>query len=69
VLVRQAAPALGTTPGQLDAAVGTIDGKRAVTILRTYINAYFDRYLRRRDNRILDGPSPRFPEIQFTRAS
>jgi hypothetical protein len=27
--------------------------------------AFFDNYLRNRDNHLLDGPSPRFPDIQF----
>ena len=27
----------------------------------------FDRTLRHRDGHLLDGPSPRFPEIQFIR--
>jgi len=39
--------------------------KTAVTDERAYLRAFFDKYLRHRDNHLLDGPSPRFPDIQF----
>jgi hypothetical protein len=32
---------------------------------RAYIEAFFGKYLRNRDNHLLDGPSPRFPDISF----
>lgn len=64
-LVPEVAPVLGLTPSQVAALVGTIDPKTAVTDERVYIRAFFDKYLRNRDNRLLDGPSPRFPDIQF----
>jgi predicted dienelactone hydrolase len=64
-LVPQLAPVLGLTPEQVAAIVGTIDPKTAVTDERAYLRAFFDKYLRRRDNHLLDGPSPRFPDIQF----
>jgi predicted dienelactone hydrolase len=66
VLLPQAAPALGMPPEQVARGVGTIKGQRAVGILRTYVNAYFDLHLRHHDNRLLDGPSARYPEIQVT---
>jgi dienelactone hydrolase len=66
VLVRQAAPVLGLTPDQVTAAVGAIQGQRAVAVLRPYVNAYFDRYLRHHDSHLLNGPSARYPEIRFT---
>jgi hypothetical protein len=65
VLLPQAAPALGIPPDQVTRGVGTINGQRAVTVLHTYINAYFDLHLRRHHNHLLDGPSTRYPEIQF----
>lgn len=37
----------------------------AVTDQRAYIEAFFGKYLRDRDSRLLDGPSPRFPDISF----
>jgi predicted dienelactone hydrolase len=64
-LVPELAPALGLTPDQVAATVGTIDPKTAVTDERAYIRAFFDKYLRNRDNHLLDGPSPRFPDISF----
>jgi predicted dienelactone hydrolase len=64
-LISEAGPALGLTPDQIVAEIGTIDPKTAVTDERAYIRAFFDKYLRNRDNHLLDGPSPRFPDIQF----
>jgi predicted dienelactone hydrolase len=64
-LVSELAPALGLTPNQVAAIIGTIDPKTAVTDERVYIRAFFDKYLRNRDNHLLDGPSPRFPDVQF----
>jgi predicted dienelactone hydrolase len=66
VLAPQAAQALGRSPEQFAAAVGTINGQRAITIQRTYINAYLDRYLRHQPNRLLTGSSTCYPEVQFT---
>lgn len=40
---------------------------RAVTITRTYVNAFFDQHLRRLPQPILDGPSPVNPEVLFNR--
>lgn len=65
VLLPQAAPTFGMSPEQVTAAVGTINGERAVTVLRTYVNAAFDRYLRNRPERLLDGPSACYPEVRF----
>jgi hypothetical protein len=64
-LAPEAAPALGLTPDQVAALVGTIAPRTAVTDERAYIRAFFDKYLRHRDNHLLDGPSPRFPDISF----
>jgi dienelactone hydrolase len=65
VLLPQAAPLLGRSPEEVIAAVGTINGQRAVAILRTYVNAYFDEHLRHHDSALLDRPSPRYPEVRF----
>jgi predicted dienelactone hydrolase len=64
-LVSELAPGLGLTPGQVTAALGTISPKTAVTDERAYIEAFFGKYLRHHDSHLLDGPSPRFPDIQF----
>jgi hypothetical protein len=59
------AQALGLTPAEVAADLGTISPKTAVTDERAYIEAFFGKYLRNRDNHLLDGPSPRFPDISF----
>ncbi|MYW70051.1 hydrolase [Streptomyces sp. SID8379] len=45
--------------------VGTIPADRAVAAQRAYLTAFFDRWLRGRDDGLLNGPSPRHPEITF----
>ncbi|MCF3105506.1 esterase [Streptomyces roseoverticillatus] len=45
--------------------VGTIRPERAVAATRAYVVAFFDRFLKQQDGRLLDGPSPRFPEMGF----
>ncbi|MBT2211061.1 lipase [Actinomadura sp. NEAU-AAG7] len=45
--------------------IGTIDAGRAVAAERAYLGAFFDLHLRHRDDHLLSGPSPRYPEIQF----
>jgi dienelactone hydrolase len=46
---------------------GTIDPARGLQISNAYLLAFFDRYLKGNDNRLLDGPSASFPEVQFIR--
>jgi predicted dienelactone hydrolase len=43
----------------------TLAGDRAVLITRAYVRAFFDRHLRGLRAPLLDGPSPRFPEVSF----
>jgi hypothetical protein len=66
-LVPQVAPILGKPPSWVVEGIGTINGLRAVTVERAYIGAYFDRYLRHQDSRLLSGPSARYPEVVFAR--
>jgi pimeloyl-ACP methyl ester carboxylesterase len=54
----------GIVPG-FPPEVDLMDAQRSVTVQRAYIRAFFDRWLRGRNNRLLDGPSARFPEIAF----
>jgi predicted dienelactone hydrolase len=61
----QLAAQLGLTHAQVAADLGTIRPRTAVTDERVYLEAFFGRYLRHRDNHLLDGPSPRFPDITF----
>ena len=54
------------TPGEVSAPViSSIDGERSVAVQRAHLRAFFDRHLRHRDGRLLDGPSARYPEIRF----
>jgi hypothetical protein len=47
--------------------VGTVPTERAIRAQRAYLSAFFDRELRglEDDGGLLDGPSPRYPEIVF----
>jgi predicted dienelactone hydrolase len=45
--------------------IGSIDPARGEEITSEYLLAFFDRYLENRDGRLLDGPSPEYPEVQF----
>ncbi|WP_283135856.1 alpha/beta hydrolase family protein [Rhizohabitans arisaemae] len=63
VLLRQ--HPLGTPAAQIDEMIGTIDGPRSMVIQRRYLRAFFDRHLRGRPAPLLDGPSPRWPEMRF----
>jgi dienelactone hydrolase len=40
-------------------------GTRIVQVVRTYVAAFADQHLRHRHRPLLDGPSPRFPEVHF----
>jgi dienelactone hydrolase len=66
-LVPQVAPILGEPPSWVVKGIGTINGQRAVTVERAYIGAYFDAFLRHHGSTLLSGPSPRYPEVKFTR--
>ena len=65
VLFPQLAGALGLTPTQLTDDVGTIDTARAITVESAYVDAFFDQHLRHHPERLLNGPSPRFPDMVF----
>jgi predicted dienelactone hydrolase len=47
--------------------LGPIDGRRALTIVRAYLSAWFDHTLRDRSEQLLLGPSSEFPEVEFDR--
>ncbi|MEV4437910.1 esterase [Streptomyces sp. NPDC049577] len=46
-------------------AIGSVRGERAVGVTRAYVVSFLDRFLRGRDDGLLDGPSSRFPEMRF----
>lgn len=64
-LVPELASALGLTRDQVSGLIGTIDPNTAVADERAYLRAFFDKYLSHHDSHLLDGPSPRFPDITF----
>ncbi|WP_326642493.1 lipase [Nonomuraea fuscirosea] len=65
--VRTVAPLVGLPKDELDESVGTIPAKRALAFQRAYPLAFFDRFLRGKKPPLLDGPTPRFPEVTYTR--
>ncbi|WP_030562619.1 alpha/beta hydrolase family protein [Streptomyces aureocirculatus] len=58
-------PQAGVGRDVVEKNIGTVDPARATAAQRAYATAFFDRWLRGRDNHLLDGPSPRFPEVRF----
>jgi dienelactone hydrolase len=65
VLFPQLAGLLGLTPAQLTGLIGTIDPARAITVESRYVDAFFDLHLRHHPEHLLNGPSPRFPDMVF----
>jgi dienelactone hydrolase len=63
----QIAAALDLSPTTFEPLIGTIDPDRSIAAQRAYLAAFFDLHLRQRDNQLLDGPSPAYPEIEFVR--
>ncbi|MGA4839818.1 alpha/beta hydrolase family protein [Streptomyces sp. G45] len=58
-------PQAGRPHDVVEKNIGTVDPERAVAAQRAYVTAFFDRWLRDRDGRLLDGPSARFPEVRY----
>lgn len=67
VLLPQVAGVLALPASQVAQVIGNIDPGRAVTVERLYLSAFFDQHLRHQESRLLSGPSPCFPEVQFVR--
>lgn len=44
---------------------GALPGTRIIEIMRSYVGAFTDLHLRHRPQPLLDGPSARFPEVNF----
>lgn len=49
---------------QLKGALGTINGVRGTQITRAYVGAFMDRYLKGKNSKLLDTPSPDFPQVE-----
>lgn len=61
------APELGVPPAARPEQFGTLSPDRAVTIERAYLLAFFTSQPGYRRQRLLDRPSPRYPEMLFER--
>jgi dienelactone hydrolase len=66
-LVPQLTGKIGLPAETVRADVGWVDPAHAVTDERAYLASFFDRWLRGRDDGLLDGPSPRHPDVTFVR--
>ncbi|AXK36033.1 lipase [Streptomyces armeniacus] len=53
--------------GLRESMIGTVDPERSVSSQRAYLTAFFDRHLRGQSRPVLDGPSPRHPDVRFIR--
>ncbi|MFD0426659.1 alpha/beta hydrolase family protein [Streptomyces parvus] len=59
-------PVIGEHLGIVDPGA-PLSAARSTTITRAYVTAFFDRSLRGRPARLLDGPAPAHPEVLFHR--
>jgi hypothetical protein len=66
-LIPQIARQLGLPQSFVTGDIGTISPAAAVAAEAAYVLAFFDRWLRGHPSRLLDGPSPRYPQIIFIR--
>ncbi|MEU6848607.1 hydrolase [Actinacidiphila alni] len=65
-IVPQLARPLGLSRATVTALVGTLPPALAVPAQRSYVAAFFTRFLRSRgDGGLLDSPSPRYPYVHF----
>ncbi|MCY1141879.1 acetylhydrolase [Actinoplanes sp. Pm04-4] len=65
VLMPQLAKIVGMSDEELRGWTGHLNTARAVRIDQAYPVAFFDQHLRGHHQRLLDGPSRAFPEVQY----
>ncbi|MEU1409302.1 Tat pathway signal protein [Streptomyces sp. NPDC005728] len=58
-------PQLDLPPATRTQDIGTIDPATAVRTNEAYVSGFFDHWLRGRHGHLLDGPSPRYPDMEF----
>ncbi|MGW6023254.1 alpha/beta hydrolase [Streptomyces sp. NPDC055099] len=58
-------PQAGVGKTVVEKHIGTVDPGRAVAAQRAYTTSFFDRWLRDEDDHLLDGPSGKYPEVEF----
>ena len=56
---------LNLPPEVVQQLIGTIDPHRSIINQRAYVTAFFDLHFRHHHGRLLDHPSPCYPEMQF----
>jgi predicted dienelactone hydrolase len=66
-LLPRLAAAFDLPEALVTSTLGTVDPARVVASLRAYLLAFFDQHLRHRRQRLLEGPSPRHPDVTFVR--
>jgi hypothetical protein len=64
-LIPQIARQHGLPESFVTQQIGTVNPAGAVRAEQAYLAAFFGRFLNGQDNHLLDGPSPRYPEIGF----
>lgn len=64
-LLPQIATAVGVSDDVLRTWIGTLEPGRAVRIQQAYPLAFFDLHPRHQQQRLLEGPCPAFPEVQY----
>lgn len=64
-LILPVAKILGLSQDTVQGLVGTMDPNEGVRVQQAYPRAFFDLHLRNRPSRLLDGPSPQFPDVRF----
>ncbi|KAE8448721.1 hypothetical protein EG329_008936 [Mollisiaceae sp. DMI_Dod_QoI] len=55
----------GILPSEVEDIIGSINGRRAFEIVTIYVQSFFDRVLKGRESRLLEGPDARYPEVTF----
>ncbi|MEV6112945.1 Tat pathway signal protein [Streptomyces sp. NPDC052109] len=60
-------PQLRLRPCERAHDIGTIDPATAIRTNEAYVSAYFDHWLRGGSGRLLEGPSPRYPDMVFVK--
>ncbi|MEV8016177.1 hydrolase [Streptomyces sp. NPDC086554] len=58
-------PQAGVSQKVIEKNIGRVAPARAVAAQRAYVSSFFDRWLRGDDDHLLDGPSGRYPEVEF----
>ncbi|MFD8387993.1 alpha/beta hydrolase family protein [Streptomyces sp. NPDC059680] len=60
-------PQLHLRPCEREDDIGTIDPATAIRTNEAYVSAYFDHWLRGGSGHLLEGPSPKYPDMVFVK--